>query len=327
MGLGQSECDVMNQKGKLRSILFISVLDYWLMGSGKSGSALYQTLTGYAKQDWKVTFIASAVKQNILHEGIEVMSGRVPIPNKLHNIPKVGYFFRLIWLVLFSLIAIAKGVLIVWNKRPNIFYGYGTQGVLPAWFLSRVFHKLLVSRYQGTTLKLNWIRKKFNRLRVMGDILAYKIPTNLIIMTNDGSQGNKVLEESGVNMEHVRFWVNDVYKAKFNKFSKEETKRELKISTSHVLLTVSRLLNWKHVDRSIRALPTVVKEFPDVELIIVGGEPEREKLIGTFTMDLTASEEELWKNIGSKTRNMVQRRRNIIGNQKERSCSISTRSF
>jgi len=261
-----------------KTILIISALDFWSMGKGKGGPALWQTLTGYTEHGWKVIFVSSAIKRNMLHEGIKVIAVRVPVPDKLLHVPKVGYFFRLGWLALFSLIAIVKSALIARNEKPDVFYGYETQGVLPAWVLSRLFHRPVVSRYQGTPWKLNWLRKRFNHIRALGDVLAYKIPADLIIMTNDGTQGDRVLQELGVDMGRVKFWVNGVDKERFTKTSKQEARIDLKINASYILLAVSRLVNWKHVDRSVRALADVIKEFPDVELIIVGDGPERKPL-------------------------------------------------
>ena len=44
----------MNERKK---ILIISALDFWSMGEGKGGPALYRTLTGYAERGWDVWFI------------------------------------------------------------------------------------------------------------------------------------------------------------------------------------------------------------------------------------------------------------------------------
>lgn len=54
-------------------------------------------------------------------------------------------------------------------------------------------------------------------------------------------------------------------------------KIDLKIEAKHVLLTVSRLVSWKCVDRSIIALPELVNNFSNIQLIVVGDGPERKK--------------------------------------------------
>lgn len=42
------------QSNQLHDILFISALDFWSMGNGKGGPALWQNLMNYAKNKRKV---------------------------------------------------------------------------------------------------------------------------------------------------------------------------------------------------------------------------------------------------------------------------------
>ena len=109
--------------------------------------------------------------------------------------------------------------------------------------------------------------------------MGLKTPSDLIIMTNDGTQGKRVLEKLGKDFNRVKFWMNGVDWELFGHLPKQNSARRLlDINCEHVLLTVSRLVNWKRVDRSIRALPAVVKDFPDTMLIVVGEGSEREFL-------------------------------------------------
>ncbi|WP_368731575.1 glycosyltransferase family 4 protein [Calderihabitans maritimus] len=133
------------------------------------------------------------------------------------------------------------------------------------------------------------MKKKFWMLRAWDHVLGLKIPTDLVIMTNDGTQGNRVLEQLGVKTDRVRFWINGVDWELFEVMpDKDEARRNLGIDRKWVLLTVSRLIGWKRVERSIRALPEVVKEYSDVILIVVGDGPERaylEKLTKELGME------------------------------------------
>ena len=44
------------------------------------------------------------------------------------------------------------------------------------------------------------------------------------------------------------------------------------------ILHIGRLVKWKRVDLLIEALPKVIAQFPDTELVIVGDGPELENL-------------------------------------------------
>ena len=57
-----------------------------------------------------------------------------------------------------------------------------------------------------------------------------------------------------------------------------QARTALNLMSQHVLLTVSRLAGWKCVDRSIQALPNVLRRFSSTILIVVGDGPERERL-------------------------------------------------
>jgi len=48
--------NMKNQRrsNQARSILIISALDFWSMGKGKGGPALYRTLTGYAERGLRI---------------------------------------------------------------------------------------------------------------------------------------------------------------------------------------------------------------------------------------------------------------------------------
>ena len=48
--------------------------------------------------------------------------------------------------------------------------------------------------------------------------------------------------------------------------------------SSHRILHIGRLVKWKRVDLLIEALPAVLEQFPDAELVVVGDGPELENL-------------------------------------------------
>jgi len=88
-----------------------------------------------------------------------------------------------------------------------------------------------------------------------------------------------VLEHLAVNMDRVRFWMNGVDWESFEALpERQEARRRLAITAKRVLLTVSRLVSWKRVERSIQALAGVVEYYPDTVLIVVGDGSERERL-------------------------------------------------
>jgi glycosyltransferase involved in cell wall biosynthesis len=175
---------------------------------------------------------------------------------------------------------IASKILILDKQKIDLFYGYEILGVPAARFLSLIFRLPMVSRFQGTIL-FPLLDNPLGLARHWQHVLAYKIKSPLVIMTNDGTQGDRVLQRFHVDPERVLFLMNGVDKDLCKDSTKDLPEMEalpVGISNMRVILTVSRLIRWKRVDRAIRAFAQLVKRGEDVILIIVGDGPERGNL-------------------------------------------------
>lgn len=267
---------------KQRYVLIISALDFWSMGRSKGAPSLWQTLKGYADGGWRVYFITGNKDPNSVdevHPNIQVTRFDARWLKKLMRIKKVGFFARALWWVWFQVVAFIKAQRIRANSPIDIVYGYEVSAVPVAKVLSKLWHVPVVSRFQGTILRVAWMNRRFWKIRAWEHVLGLKTPVDLVIMANDGTQGDRVLQQLGVNMHRVRFWVNGLDREIFKDMpEKREAKEALNLKDKQVLLNVSRLDTWKRVDRSIQALPEVVKDFPDVLLVVVGEGHERERL-------------------------------------------------
>ena len=159
----------------------------------------------------------------------------------------------------------------------DVLYGYEVNGVL-ACALIRMFHKRpMVSRFQGTILQ-PLLNKKLMWVKYLDHVLALRYPANLVIMTNDGTFGDRVLRRLGSDMSRVCLWLNGVPKGLHDPRYKDwiRSKYGLRKSTK-ILLTLSRLVNWKRIDRAILTLK-YVSDRKDATLVVVGDGPERENL-------------------------------------------------
>jgi glycosyltransferase involved in cell wall biosynthesis len=119
-----------------------------------------------------------------------------------------------------------------------------------------------------------WIRNYFN-------FILYKMPYKCLIMTNDGTHGDLIAKIFRVNSKKVIFWMNGVDKTidiTENEVINLRSKLNLP-SQKKVILAVSRLADWKRVDRIIDAIPHVISVRSDVIFIIVGNGPEYKKLV------------------------------------------------
>lgn len=265
-----------------KCILIISALDYWSMGEGKGGPAMYRTLTGYANRGWKVYFITgnrARESSDNLHENIRVVRFDAPWLKRLIQIKKVGFFVKILWWFYFQITTFIKAQKLRSKEQIDVVYGYEIYGVPVAKLLSMLWRVPVVARFQGTSLRVDWMKRRLWKLRAWEHVVGLRIPVDLVIMTNDGTQGDRALQSLGVKMERIRFWMNGVDWELFTSLpEKAEVRRQLCINAQRVLLTVSRLVSWKHVERAVKAFPAVVQSFPDTVMVIVGDGPERERL-------------------------------------------------
>jgi len=265
------------------SILIISALDFWSMGEGKGGSALYNTISSYANRGWKVTFITSNSNRDgadTYHENIRVYRFETPLLKRLMKIRKIGYFAKMLWWLRFQITAFMKAQRLPLKHEIDVVYGYEIYGAPVARALSRRWNIPLVTRFQGTSFGADWHGRKFRGLRAWEHRVGLLTPADLIIMTNDGTQGDRVLKEIGADMGKVRFWMNGMDRGLFSDMpDPDSAKRMLGLQDRHVLLCVSRLVGWKHLERSIEALSGVLEEYHETVLVIVGDGPERKKLV------------------------------------------------
>ncbi len=122
------------------------------------------------------------------------------------------------------------------------------------------------------------------KINMVSDFLRWLWPADMLIVTNDGTQGDKVAKLLRISESKFRMWLNGVDKERLpNGKSSLALRACLGLSKEHfVLMCLSRLDGWKRQDRVIRAMPLILKEIPTARLVIVGDGPkcqEIEKLV------------------------------------------------
>lgn len=275
----------------MKKILFLSALDF----KEKSIQVIRKTPETYAKAGWQVDYVVvrdNVENGNYFYEeqinpsSLNVYRAYWPFP-KLRS--RFGRYIGLLLSKLASIIVVLKLFLrakqLLRSNDYEVVYGYELQGVL-AMNLLKVFlpkETKLVSRFQGTFLNEMFENKQYARILFNFDlVLAIRLNSDLLIMTNDGTQGNKAVEKiKGKKPYKMMFWPNGVdimptsTKAPFNKVDGKIT-----------FMSVSRLVGWKRVERNIeimRALKNLgVLNF--VYYIIGEGDqrPTLEKIVNDY---------------------------------------------
>lgn len=279
---------------KSKSILFISALDF----KEKSIQVIKKTPEAYVKAGWNVYYVVARdnskygnyfYEKEINPEGVKVYRFYMPLTGlvdkiKHHTIRTIISKIRG-YITILKLVVYASKVLKI--NKIDVIYGYEIHGVL-AVNLLKLFGKLkknvkIISRFQGTFLA-NIIKEKkyFKAMLNWEHLLALWLPSDLCIMTNDGTQGDYVLKKiKSRNLRNLKFWINGVDEQKLPIEAVEKLKKELNIKEgTKIILSVCRLVSWKRVERGIFVINKLVKGYGlnNIIYFIVGDGSERQNL-------------------------------------------------
>lgn len=267
------------------NILFISALEI----KEKGAQSIRMTLEGYAKAGHQVILLTSKKprSKDYFYEkeyvpqdsNFKIIHLWLPLGSLAKYSGKIN---RLRELYLFGIFSFLYGFYLVKKEKIDLIYGYEVRGIIPGYYLAKLFRKKFVSRFQGTILeplieKRNIDKKSWRR--VWDHRFAFSVPADLYIMTNDGTMGDKVLNFFEASKKKVRFWMNgvnkNIYDSKYQNFIREKYSLP---KESVVLITVHRLAAWKKTERAFYALKEVLGKCSKVYLVVVGEGERREFL-------------------------------------------------
>ncbi|HZP56110.1 MAG TPA: glycosyltransferase family 4 protein [Dehalococcoidia bacterium] len=285
-------------------LLMICALDVWSLDRGRGAPTLERTLRAYGEAGHSVDLVLPDIGANHFDDPgarAPAPEDRPPIPNvrfhafhmpglrdlRLPALPsaveradqKLRFALGFPWLA-------AKRAEALLRETPDMYdvlYGYEVHGVLAARLLRRRGYRLpFVARFQGTVMRPA-LDSPLLYARRYEEALALKAPADLIIMTDDGTQGDEVLARLNPRARNrVRFWRNGLDLDRLRPATPAERDAErvaLGIAPdAFVLLTASRLATWKRIDRAVRAMARVRSWVPGAVLLIVGDGEERARL-------------------------------------------------
>ena len=277
-----------------KKILFLSGIDF----KERSIQVIRKTPEAFARHGWDVTYIVARDNSktgNYFYEpiinpdNINVIRFNYPL-TKLYNRVKLGSIKAILLRFRYILCAILltyQGNRCLKQGDFSIVYGYESLGVIAAYLLKTLgkLHGIKrVSRFQGTFFVTMFLEQKsyFKLLLNLEKITALKIPSDLCIMTNDGTKGLQTLEKlKSKNLQNVFFWVNGVDISNADKNQIEKLKKGLKIIDDEVvILSISRLEKIKRVDSSIKIISKLKHQHKvnNLKLLIIGDGSEAKYL-------------------------------------------------
>lgn len=267
-----------------KKILFISALDF----KDKSIQVIRNTPEAYVKAGWEVHYvvlrdtskIGDYFYEDIINPtGVKVYREEFPL-TQLKNKTKSKFLLRILrvlsnYLAILKLFKLSKKA--VKTNRFDVVYGYESHGIWASKLL-KFFHKQktgkLVARFQGTFFNKYLNNKNLKKILFNIEMfLPLYFSSDLCIMTNDGTQGDKALKRIGSkHLKNFKFWVNGVDSLKFDQTKTTELRQKLNYNVDNIFLSISRLEKWKRLDRGILSIAKYVEKTGNrnFKYIIVG---------------------------------------------------------
>jgi glycosyltransferase involved in cell wall biosynthesis len=109
------------------------------------------------------------------------------------------------------------------------------------------------------------------------EYLGWTTSVHLRICDNDGSKGLEVAKALKLPLDTFLFQHHGLDIESFDKPSDFDISPYFKDGMLHVM-TASRLISWKRLDRLIRIIPKIIQEVTNVHFLILGEGPERKAL-------------------------------------------------
>ncbi|MBN1590759.1 MAG: glycosyltransferase family 4 protein [Pirellulales bacterium] len=296
-----------------KKILILTNLDVWVFDlnsriAGAGHQVVLNTLLGFANAGYEVHMITTSRLHSELppiHDNVHIH--RLPLPwfdlcQKLISIPKYAlrklrsfikstgtpkrprsfvdfsppalwyytyYFFRPT--VARYAVKLARRI-----GGVDVVYGHEVVGAIAAETVSKQLRVPLVTRFQGTELS-QFLDQPERLMRCKTHVVALRADADLIIMANDGTLGDQVLDFLGVPKKKYRFYIDGVVKDDVHRPDVDVQavrKRFLVPDDCLFLLYAGRMFYWKRIDRLLEVAARVKQDFDDFRLVVVGDGPE-----------------------------------------------------
>ncbi len=254
-----------------KTIIHVAPFPIQNMGKGKGRVSTYLPLKGLVESGYDNIYITNSPYAS--HEdsepGITVVKIADPFTKTCFAYTRfymLLFYFPIIYpLFIYHAIRIAKRrnvVMVCCHSYYLAFVGY---------ILAKIFKAKYVSKFYGIGTPSapghpDIVRKS-----------AFWYPSDLYIITDDGSNGYEYALKRGVSPDKIAFLRNGIDKPDTLERD-DRLYKELAPNNEKLLLSVSRLVSSKNVDKIIDAFHEVSETLPNIRLVIVGDGLKRKEL-------------------------------------------------
>ncbi|KEQ13087.1 glycosyltransferase family 4 protein [Endozoicomonas numazuensis] len=156
------------------------------------------------------------------------------------------------------------------KEKVDVLYGHGPAGAM-AGLTSLVKRVPNVRRIYGTFL-IDEIKSAKLSLFFKHPLeyLAFSLPAKAVVITNDGTHGDKVYQKIGSKYSPLFFWLNGVEKINEGLPSAESIRKKFGLSGNPYACYVARFDHWKRQDIVVKAMLEVVDFNLELDMVLVG---------------------------------------------------------
>lgn len=256
---------------KKKTIIHVAPFPIQNMGKGKGRVSTYLPLKGLVKAGYDNIYITNSpyASPDDSEPGIEVV--KINDPFTKTNFAYTRLYMLLIYFPIIYPLFLYHAIRMGKNRNVTVVCCHSYYLAFVGYTLAKIFKAKYVSKFYGiggpsAPGHPDLLRKS-----------AFWYPSDLYIITNDGSNGYEYALKRGVSPGKIAFLRNGIDKPE-NLKKDECLYKELAPNNEKLLLSVSRLVNSKNVDKIIDAFYEVSKILPNTRLVIVGDGLKRKEL-------------------------------------------------
>lgn len=251
---------------KKKTIIHLSTMALWDISKGKGRVSTILPLKGAVSAGYNVIyFTSSPIQAEGLEEGIVIK-----------KINASFFTGRPLKLLLFQpIIPLIFFFSILKQTRYNnikMICCHASALALTGFIISKILKVKYMLKLYGVT---DVTCKKLHPSRILLR-MAFKIPADIYLLTNDGTDAKNIAISYGVPENRISFLRNGIDKD-INLYYDCELRKTITQTDEYLLVSLSRLANWKQVDLIIKAMPGIIKRI-SAKLLIFGDGDQREYL-------------------------------------------------
>jgi glycosyltransferase involved in cell wall biosynthesis len=273
------------RNGRYCFLILYADTTFWSMCEGGGSGSFSRTPRAIVAAGHEVHLVLPAEKG--VEPGVEDFDGvqlhRFRTPIQFHpgvHILPVRIAARVIKYIAYQVIGFRTGMEVARRFPPDMVLSYGAYEVPVARRIAKRFGVPNVVRIFGTQLALS-MRSRIKYWLNFPEVIAFKTPCAKLILTNDGAGGEKVAERCKVPPDrfvHLRNGLD------FQEFSPGPPDRAIyeRIGVPEgtpLLMTATRFVFEKKLERLIEAMPAVLQRVPNAVALLVGDGPDRPRLL------------------------------------------------